>query len=207
MIHCLGLCLQRQQGSKSRVCRSFNFADRTCYMLNTFVCDGERELKDAPGFSYYDLSDDFSKEVSVSQLILKVKLSASTDSPMQCRLFYWDHLSLYHIDINNLFRQFLGQSCISVAFSEESALTPCVTICDGHAWPYVMVMCDHVWWSCVTMCEVTPCVITAENMCNFYLQLTKNVQTINFSYDNPHREKNQIETQPNRNILTWNPKW
>ncbi|GIY00254.1 c-type lectin domain-containing protein [Caerostris darwini] len=61
-IHCLGLCLQRQTGGKSKICRSFNWADRTCYMLNTFLCDGERELKDAPGFSYFDLVDDYSKE-------------------------------------------------------------------------------------------------------------------------------------------------
>ncbi|GFV50535.1 c-type lectin domain-containing protein [Trichonephila clavipes] len=62
-IHCLSLCLQRQTGGKSKICRSFNWADRTCYMLNTYVCDGEKELTVAPGYSYFDLVDSFAKEV------------------------------------------------------------------------------------------------------------------------------------------------
>ncbi|KAG8190566.1 hypothetical protein JTE90_014044 [Oedothorax gibbosus] len=61
-VQCLGLCLQRQTGGKSKICRSFNYFSRICYMLNTYVCDGERDLTEAPGWSYYDLVDDFSKE-------------------------------------------------------------------------------------------------------------------------------------------------
>ncbi|GIY13144.1 c-type lectin domain-containing protein [Caerostris extrusa] len=57
-----GTVLAEADGRQVKICRSFNWADRTCYMLNTFLCDGERELKDAPGFSYFDLVDDYSKE-------------------------------------------------------------------------------------------------------------------------------------------------
>ncbi|XP_035209682.1 uncharacterized protein LOC118184137 [Stegodyphus dumicola] len=76
-VQCLGLCLQRQTASKSKICRSFNFANRTCYMLNTFVCDGERELKDAPGFSYFDLVDDFAKEVKGDFFNIQLRLTFS----------------------------------------------------------------------------------------------------------------------------------
>nr|XP_015929587.1 collectin-10-like [Parasteatoda tepidariorum] len=62
VVQCLGLCIQRQTASKEKSCRAFNYNERTCYMLNTFVCDGERDLTDAPGYKYFDLVDDYSKE-------------------------------------------------------------------------------------------------------------------------------------------------
>ncbi|XP_054709502.1 uncharacterized protein LOC129219198 [Uloborus diversus] len=81
---CLGLCLQRQTGGKSKICRSFNFVNRTCFLLNTYVCDGEKELKDAPGYSYFDLVEDYWLEkefIRSKQCETKGKCSA------KCRKF------------------------------------------------------------------------------------------------------------------------
>ncbi|XP_042898299.1 C-type mannose receptor 2 isoform X2 [Parasteatoda tepidariorum] len=80
-LHCLGLCVQRQIGSKSKICRSFNHYNGTdtCYMLNTYVCDGDRDLTDAPGYSYFDLVDDYTRDAEFmisKQCAAKGKCSA-----------------------------------------------------------------------------------------------------------------------------------
>ncbi|GFT96898.1 c-type lectin domain-containing protein [Nephila pilipes] len=83
-IHCLSLCLQRQTGGKSKICRSFNWADRTCYMLNTYVCDGEKELTVAPGYSYFDLVDSFAKE---REFIISKQCSSKGKCSNKCLKF------------------------------------------------------------------------------------------------------------------------
>lgn len=64
-VQCISQCLQRMRGPKKNRCKAVNYGhDGSCQILNTYVCDGDKNLTVAPGYTYFDMVDNHDDDVS-----------------------------------------------------------------------------------------------------------------------------------------------